>query len=195
MKLTKPSASSHRSSSSNTAPGPRARFTSYASAARSTNMTSATPTSPAPLSTSMHKDWSITTSDSPAMFSSLLAENTTDPQALAVQDYLHQFISRSVQRSHGEKLDSVCARVDDMTISTASRMQATDDLIQESNTRISSLMTTQAANANSLTTLERILIQQSESLNHQLELMKSITSNKLNESSVTISQLYLRQSQ
>jgi hypothetical protein len=48
-------------------------------------------------------------------------------------------------------------------------------------------MTTQAAHANSLTTLERILIQQSESLNHQLELMKSITSNKSNESSVTIS--------
>ena len=72
----------------------------------------------------------MTITHTPDMFRALLDDKTTDPHALAVQNYLHSFISRSVQRSHGDKLDNMCARVDDMAISTASRMQATDDLIQ-----------------------------------------------------------------
>jgi hypothetical protein len=102
----------------------------------------------------------------------LLDDKTTDPHALAVQNYLHSFISKSVQSSHGDKLDTVCARVDDMAISTASKMQATDDLIQESNARISNLMTTQATQATSLSNLERILLQQTDTLNKQFELVK-----------------------
>jgi hypothetical protein len=113
----------------------------------------------------------------------LLDDKTTDPHALAVQNYLHSFISKSVQSSHGDKLDTVCARVDDMAISTASKMQATDDLIQESNARISNLMTTQATQATSLSNLERILLQQTDTLNKQFELVKSIASTRSNESS------------
>jgi hypothetical protein len=125
----------------------------------------------------------MTTANTPDLFRVLLEDNTTDPQAQAVQNYLHNFISRSVQRSHGDRLDSMCARVDDMAISTASRMQATDDLIQESNARISNLMTTQATQATSLSTLERILLQQTDTLNKQFKLVKSFASTKSTESS------------
>ena len=44
-------------------------------------------------------------------------------------------------------------------------------------------MTTQAMQATSLNTLERLLLQQTETLNQQFELVKSIASNKTSESS------------
>jgi uncharacterized coiled-coil protein SlyX len=61
-------------------------------------------------------------------------------------------------------------------------MQATDDLLQESNSRISNLMTTQALQATSLSTLERILLQQTATLNNQVELLRTW---KANESTTT----------
>jgi hypothetical protein len=127
----------------------------------------------------------ITSPNTSDLFRSILTDKTNDPQALAVQDYLHQFISRSVQRSHGDKLDTVCARVDDLAISTAARMQASDDLLQESNARISSLMTTQTAQANSLSTLERILLQQTATLNNQVELLRTWKANESTSTTTT----------
>ena len=160
-KVSKPSPT-NRSASGPLTPGPRVRVTSYASALRSVNTAafpqyttdSPTPTGwNASASNDSHRSpidlpvkdpanaCTLTIAGTPDLFRSLLAENTTDPQALVVQKCLNKFISRTVQRSHGDKLETVCARVDDLTISSTSRMQATEDLIQESNARITSLMT------------------------------------------------------
>jgi uncharacterized coiled-coil protein SlyX len=64
-------------------------------------------------------------------------------------------------------------------------MQATEDLVQDSNARISKLLTAQATQADSLTTLERILLQQTATLNNQVELLRAYASNKTTESSTT----------
>ena len=193
QKSAKPSAASARPSSSTLGTGTRGRTTSYASAARALHQPSKTANTglpsqsrwAAPLSTDLASAPSTLTDETKPnegtiilpntsdLFCSILVDKTNDPQALAVQEYLHQFVSRSVQRSHGDKLDTVCARVDDLAISTAARMQASDDLLQESNARISNLMTTQTDHANSLSTLERILLQQTATLNNQVELLRT----------------------
>jgi hypothetical protein len=196
----------NRSVNDTLTPGPKIRVTNYASAVRSAHKTTSSPPNIVPPSsplwnasppkeslkpsndppgTDPSNSRALTLASTPDLFTALLAENTTDPHALVVQECLNKFISRTVQCSHGDKLDTVCARVDDLTISSASRMQATEDLIQESNARIASLMSIQTTQAHSIGALERILLQQSENLTNQLELMKSITSSRAAESSVS----------
>jgi vacuolar-type H+-ATPase subunit I/STV1 len=93
------------------------------------------------------------------MFKLILDEQTTDPQALAVQQHLQRFIFNSVQSSHGGKLDAYCSSFDQLSIITSSRMAASDSLIVEANTRIETLQAHQANYTESLKTLQQILMQ------------------------------------
>jgi hypothetical protein len=60
-----------------------------------------------------------------------------------------------------------------MVITSAYRMQATGELLLETNTRISNLASTQATQAKNMSTLEKILIQQATTIQNQVELLKS----------------------
>ena len=58
----------------------------------------------APIHVDAPTTWTMATANPSDLFYSLLDDKSTDPQALAVQNYLTNFISRSVQRSHGDKM-------------------------------------------------------------------------------------------
>jgi hypothetical protein len=101
------------------------------------------------------------------MFKLVLDENSTDPHALAVQEYLQKFITRTVQATHGGKLDTYCASFDQLSITTNARLEATDTLLGEANSRIGSLHSPQAQHSESLTTLQQILLQQTATIQSQ----------------------------